>query len=73
MVLPSGLTSIISSIDGMDISGNEVFSPMSATLTLEDDIDISRGDVIVGLENSPLVTQDITLQLCWLGVPIRYS
>ena len=67
MVLPSGLTSIISSIDGMDISGNEVFSPMSATLTLEDDIDISRGDMIVGLENSPLVTQDITLQLCWLG------
>lgn len=67
MALPSGLTSIISSIDGMDVSGNEIFAPMSATLTLEDDIDISRGDMIVGMENPPLSTQDITLQLCWLS------
>ncbi len=67
MALPSGLTSRIILVDGMDDQDTEVFAPMSATLTLEDDIDISRGDMIVGLENLPHTTQDITLQLCWLS------
>jgi len=67
MVLPSGLTSRLILVDGMDAQDTEIFAPMSATLTLEDDIDISRGDMIVGLENLPHTTQDITLQLCWLS------
>lgn len=70
MALPSGLTSRVILVDGMGTQENEVnevFAPMSATLTLEDDIDISRGDMIVGMENPPQVTQDITLQLCWLS------
>lgn len=74
MVLPSGLTSRIILVDGMDDQDIEAFAPMSATLTLEDDIDISRGDMIVGLDNPPHTTQDITLQLCWLSAkPLKLN
>ena len=43
------------------------FPPQSVTLTLEDDIDISRGDMIVCPDNLPLTGQDITLMICWLN------
>ncbi len=67
-VLPSGFTSVISSIDTMKGSLEEAFPPMSVTLTLADDIDISRGNMIV-LDNNkePVVSQDIELMVCWLG------
>ena len=45
----------------------EAFSPMSVTITLEDDIDISRGDMIVRPNNQPTVTQDLDVMLCWLN------
>jgi sulfate adenylyltransferase subunit 1 len=66
MVLPSGFTSKIKSIDTMDGSIDEAFAPMSVALTLEDDIDISRGDMIVRENNKSEVGQDIDLMVCWL-------
>lgn len=67
MVLPSGFNSKIKSIDTFDGPVDEAFAPMSVTLTLEDDIDISRGDMIVREHNQPEVSQDIDLMVCWLN------
>ena len=67
MVLPSGFTSKIKSIDTMNGSIEEAFAPMSVALTLEDDIDISRGDMIVRENNKSEVSQDIDLMVCWLN------
>jgi bifunctional enzyme CysN/CysC len=66
MVLPSGLTSTISAIDTLDGVVPEAFSPMSVTLRLADDLDISRGDMICRLGNHPTVTQDVDAMVCWL-------
>lgn len=67
IVLPSGFTSKIKSIDTLDGPVEEAFAPMSVTLTLEDDIDISRGDMIVRPNNQPEATQDVDVMLCWLN------
>ncbi len=67
VVLPSGLTSSIKSIDTFNETLEEAFSPQSVTIQLEDDIDVSRGDMIVKPENMPQVSQDIELMLCWLN------
>jgi sulfate adenylyltransferase subunit 1 len=66
-VLPSGQTSKVKTIDVYEGTLEEAHAPMSVTLTLEDDIDISRGDMIVGAEETPNVTQDIELMVCWLS------
>jgi sulfate adenylyltransferase subunit 1 len=66
-VLPSGFTSKIKSIDTFDGPVQEAFAPMSVTMTLEDDIDISRGDMIVRVNNQPSPVQDIDVMLCWLN------
>ncbi len=65
-VMPSGFTSKIKSIDTFDGTLEEAFAPMSVSITLEDDIDISRGDMIVRTKNKPEVVQDIEVMLCWL-------
>jgi sulfate adenylyltransferase subunit 1 len=62
---PSGFTSRIKSIDMMKESVKEAFSPMSVTMTLEDEIDISRGDMISKPNNSPKPTQELDVMLCW--------
>jgi sulfate adenylyltransferase subunit 1 len=66
-VLPSGFSSRIKSIDTYEGQIEEAFAPMSVTLTLEDDIDISRGDMIVRSHNQPKTGQDIDVILCWLN------
>ena len=66
-VLPSGLTSKIKSIDLHDQSLEEAFTPQSVSITLEDDIDISRGDMIVRTNNQPLASQDIEVMMCWFN------
>ena len=58
-VLPSGFSSKIKSIDTFDGPVEEAFAPMSVSMTLEDEIDISRGDMIVRTHNQPTVSQDI--------------
>lgn len=67
MVLPSGFTSKIKSIHLEEEELTEAFSPMSVTMTLEDEIDISRGDMIVRPNNKPDVEQDVEAMLCWLN------
>ena len=64
-VLPSGFTSTISKIDTMDGEIQEAFAPMSVTLLLEDDIDVSRGDMIVRENNQPDVSQDVEVMISW--------
>ncbi|MBE9467349.1 MAG: sulfate adenylyltransferase subunit CysN [Bacteroidetes bacterium] len=66
-ILPSGFTSVIKSIDTMGESLEEAFPPQSVTITLKDDIDISRGDMIVRATNGPNIGQDIDLMVCWFN------
>jgi len=67
MIFPSGLTSKIKSIDYCEEQIEEAYPPQSVTITLEDDIDISRGDMIAKEINQPNVGQDIKLMVCWLN------
>lgn len=67
IVLPSGFTSKIKSIDTFNGPVEEAFSPMSVTLTLDDDVDVSRGDMIVRPNNQPEMSQDIDVMLCWFN------
>jgi bifunctional enzyme CysN/CysC len=66
IVLPSGLTSTIASIDSFDGPVDEAFPPMSVTLRLTDDVDISRGDMICRPHNHAEVAQDIDAMVCWM-------
>lgn len=67
MVLPSGFTSKVKSINTLNGELDEAFAPMSVTITLEDDIDVSRGDMIVRENNKPEISQDIDMMVCWLN------
>lgn len=66
MALPSGFTTTIKSIETIDGKLVEAFPPMSVVVTLNDEIDISRGDMIVKPNNQPKIGQDIELMICWL-------
>lgn len=66
-VLPSGFTSTIKSIETYEGPVDEAFSPLSVTLTLADNIDISRGDMIVKPNNQPSVAQNIEALICWFS------
>ena len=66
-VLPSGLTSTVSAIEVTGKYVDKAFAPQSVILHLEDDIDISRGDVIVHSDNKPKVGNEIEVLLCWMG------
>ena len=66
-VMPSGFTSKIKSIDTISGELQEAFAPMSVSITLEDDIDISRGDMIVKTNNKPEASQEFNAMLCWLN------
>ncbi|WP_271393587.1 sulfate adenylyltransferase subunit 1 [Aequorivita sinensis] len=67
VVMPSGFSSKIKSIDTMEGTIDEVFAPMSVSITLEDDIDISRGDMIVKQNNQPKALQEFDAMLCWFN------
>jgi len=67
IALPSGFTSKIKSIDTFDGELESAYAPMSVSITLEDDIDISRGDMIAKKNNQPEMLQDIDVMLCWLA------
>lgn len=71
-VLPSGFFSKIKSINAYDTFVREAFDGMSISMTLEDDIDISRGDMIVKPNNLPEITQDLSAMICWFNeLPAR--
>ncbi len=65
-LLPSGFESKIKGIHTFDGDLECAFSPQSVTITLEDNIDLSRGDMIVRPNNQPKVGQDIDLMVCWM-------
>ncbi|HTI09653.1 MAG TPA: GTP-binding protein [Puia sp.] len=65
-VLPAGLTSRIRSIENGGKEVEEAFAPQSVVLQLEDDIDISRGDLIAKADHQPRVEQELEVLLCWM-------
>ena len=67
VVLPSGMTSRIAGIDLFDREIDEAFPPMSVTVRLEDDVDVSRGDMIARVKNAPTPSQDIDAMVCWMA------
>lgn len=66
-VLPSGFTSKIKAIQGPNGELDEAFAPLSVSITLEDEIDISRGDMLAKPGNKPTATQEIEIMVCWLN------
>jgi sulfate adenylyltransferase large subunit len=72
VVLPSGMTSTIAGIDLFDQEIAEAFPPMSVTVRLDDDVDVSRGDMIARVKNAPKPSQDIDAMICWMtNEPLR--
>ncbi len=72
LVLPSGMTSKIAAIDLFQQEIPEAFPPMSVTIRLEDDVDVSRGDMICRPANAPKPSQDIDAMICWMtNEPLR--
>ncbi|TXB64921.1 sulfate adenylyltransferase subunit CysN [Phaeodactylibacter luteus] len=67
MLLPSGFTSKIAKIDTFDGEVEEAYPPMSVTMLLEDDLDLSRGDMIVRENNTPEIDQDVEVMVCWFN------
>ncbi|MEM7341624.1 MAG: sulfate adenylyltransferase subunit CysN [Actinomycetota bacterium] len=66
-VLPSGFSSRIKAIDTADGPVEEAAAPMAVTIRLEDDLDVSRGDMICRPNNQPAVTQDLEAMICWMS------
>lgn len=66
-ILPNGNNSTIKSIDIFEKSIDEAFPPQTVSITLEDDIDISRGNMIVKADNLPNIGQEVKMMLCWLN------
>jgi sulfate adenylyltransferase subunit 1 len=74
VVLPSRLESTIKSIDTFTGELEEAFAPQSVTITLADDIDISRGNMIVKPDDMPVETQDVEAIVCWMSPrPLQVS
>jgi bifunctional enzyme CysN/CysC len=72
VVLESGLKTTIAGIDTADGPVEEAYAPMSVTVRLTDDIDISRGDMMCRPQNQPRATQDIEAMVCWMtDEPLR--
>jgi bifunctional enzyme CysN/CysC len=72
VVLPSGQRTRIAAIDAFEGPLERAFPPMSVTLRLEDDIDVSRGDVICGAESGPAPAREVTADVCWMtDAPMR--
>jgi bifunctional enzyme CysN/CysC len=71
-VLPSGFSTTIEAIDSLEGPLDEAYSPMSVVIRLQDNLDISRGDMICRPNNMPTVTQDIDAMVCWMAsAPLR--
>ncbi len=67
MVLPSGMKSTIKEIWTLDGRIEEAFCPQSVTLVLQHDIDVSRGDMIIGSENRPGMNTELCGRVCWMN------
>jgi bifunctional enzyme CysN/CysC len=67
VVLPSGIETRIAGIDTMDGEREEAFPPLSVTLRLEDDVDVSRGDMICRPHNRPVEARELDAMVCWMA------
>ena len=67
VVLPSGFTTKIKSILQSEKELDETFYPQSVTILLEDEIDVSRGDMLVKPNNQPNISQDLDARICWFS------
>ena len=67
IVLPSGFTTTIKSIEDPKGEIDEAFPPMSVVMQLTDDLDISRGDMLVRPHNTPFISQDLDCMICWMN------
>ena len=67
VALPSGFSTRIERIDRAGVPVDEAFAPMAVTVTLADDLDISRGDMLCRPQNRPTVAQDVDAMVCWLS------
>lgn len=65
--VPSGKTSKVKSITTFDGDLEEAFAPQSVTLVLEDEIDTSRGDMLVNVNNQPKALKELTAHVCWMA------
>ena len=66
VVLPSGFSTTIESIDSFDGPVAEAYPPMAVTVRLKDDLDVSRGDMICRPANQPHASQDVDAMVCWM-------
>jgi len=66
-VLPAGVRTRVAAIDSFDGPLDAAFPTMSVTLRLADEIDVSRGNMIVGAEDHPLVARGLDAMICWMG------
>jgi sulfate adenylyltransferase large subunit len=72
VVLPGGQRARVEAIDTYDGSVQAAFPTMSVTLRLSDELDVSRGDMIVGTEDQPIVARELDAMVCWMGdAPLR--
>ncbi len=71
-ILPSMIRSKIVSVDTFDGALEKAFPPMSVTLTLADDVDISRGDMITGEYDLPTIGGEFQAMVCWMNpIPLK--
>jgi len=66
-ILPSGFTTTIKSVEDQNGKIKDAFAPMSVTMQLSDDIDISRGDMIVRENNVPTISKELDVIICWMN------
>ena len=66
MAMPSGLVSRVKEIWTYDGPRQEAFCPQSITLVLEDDVDVSRGDMLIGPDNLPGASTELHAKVCWM-------
>jgi bifunctional enzyme CysN/CysC len=72
VVLPSGLETRVAGIETYDGPVEEAFPPLSVTLLLEDDLDVSRGDMICRPHNRPIEAREVEAMVCWMsGRPLQ--
>jgi len=72
LVLPGGQTTTVEAIDTLDGPLDEAVPPLSVTLRLVDDLDISRGDLICGPDDRPSLERELTADVCWMAdAPLR--
>ena len=73
VALPSGFSTTIAAIDTFDGPVEEAFAPMSVTIRLADELDVSRGDMLCRPHNQPNVGQDVDAMLCWMDERSRLT